>query len=114
MFEGPPAVCACFERGHFVEVASAIAAQVVFEEWEQDMFLKPKRSGKAEVGLTKFRAVIAGPLTVEPGAHHKTILDIRVLFFDCGVGCKRAVEIFSVIPTADGKYGRLDILQVGK
>lgn len=74
------------------------------------MFLKPQRSGKTEVGSPKFRAVIACPLAVEPGAHDQAILDIWILFFDCGIGCKWAVEVFCVIPTADGQHRRLDIL----
>src|ERR1044072_1846544 len=66
----------------------------------------------SKVGRPEPIAIRTHPASMKPRTHHQHVKDSGILLFDMLIGRERAKQIFIVVPTADGHYRRVNVLQV--
>src|SRR6185312_6867390 len=76
-----------------------------------DVVLVPPGGVGTPLDITQMCAVVGGPFSVVPGAHHDMAVGGGALGFERLVDIPGAETVFGIIEPAYDKHGRLDIIE---
>ena len=92
----------------------AFVFEEVIEEGQFDIFAVELGGLGVEADVAEGAAFAERPAAVHPRAHDQHVEGAGGTGFDGFVHLERAVQIFGVVPAADGHHRWLDVFQVGK
>src|SRR5262249_32309091 len=110
--ETTPLSGAGFEDVSFRRSVFGVVFEEAAEKGQLDFLAVKLRGLRAEVDIAQFVAHFSSPIAVRPLADDEHVGYAGILAFGPAIGFERAEEVFSVIPTADGHDGAVNVFEV--